>query len=125
MKENELTKIVIDLCIKIHKVLGPGLLESVYEEVLFYELRKLGIIVSRQVGIPVQYENVTLELGFRADMILNDLVILELKAVENVLPLHKKQLLTYLKLTNKKVGLLINFNESLLKNGVHRIVNGA
>jgi GxxExxY protein len=124
MHENELTKIIIDLCIKIHKTLGPGLLESVYEEVLVYELKKLGIIVARQVGIPVHYESVKLDVGFRADMIIEDKVILELKSVENVLPLHKKQLLTYLKLTNMKVGLLINFNESLMKNGIVRIANG-
>jgi GxxExxY protein len=124
MHENELTKIIINLCIKIHKTLGPGLLESVYEEVLVYELKKLGIIVARQVGIPVNYENIKLELGFRADLIIEDKVIIELKSVENVLPLHKKQLLTYLKLTNMKVGLLINFNESLMKNGIFRIANG-
>jgi len=124
MHENEPTKIIIDLCIKIHKTLGPGLLESVYEEVLVYELKKLGILVARQVGIPVHYESVKLDIGFRADMIIEDKVILELKSVENVLPLHKKQLLTYLKLTNMKVGLLINFNESLMKNGIVRIANG-
>ena len=124
MHENELTKIIIDLCIKIHKTLGPGLLESVYEEVLVYELKKLGILVARQIGIPVHYESVKLDLGFRADLIIEDKVILELKSVENVLPLHKKQLLTYLKLTNMKVGLLINFNESLMKNGIIRIANG-
>jgi len=124
MHENELTKIVINLCIKIHKTLGPGLLESVYEEVLVYELNKLGILVARQVGIPVNYESVKLELGFRADLVIENKVIIELKSVENVLPLHKKQLLTYLKLTNIKVGLLINFNESLMKNGIIRIANG-
>jgi GxxExxY protein len=124
MHENELTKIIIDLCIRIHKTLGPGLLESVYEEVLVYELKKLGILVARQVGIPVNYESVKLELGFRADLIIENKVILELKSVENVLPLHKKQLLTYLKLTHIKVGLLINFNESLMKNGICRIANG-
>jgi GxxExxY protein len=124
MHENEITKIVIDLCIKIHKALGPGLLESVYEEVLVYELKKLGILVARQVGIPVLYESIKLELGFRADLIVEDKVILELKSVESVSPLYKKQLLTYLKLTNTKVGLLINFNESLMKNGIVRIANG-
>jgi GxxExxY protein len=124
MHENELTKIIIDLCIKIHKTLGPGLLESVYEEVLVYELKKLGIIVYRQVGIPVHYESVKLELGFRADLIIENKVIIELKSIENILPLHKKQLLTYLKLTGMKVGLLINFNESLMKNGIFRIANG-
>ena len=124
MHENELTKIVVSVCIKIHKTLGPGLLESVYEEILVHELKKLGIRVSRQAGIPVHYESVKLDLGFRADLIIEDKIILELKSVENVLPLHKKQLLTYLKLTGMKVGLLINFNESLMKNGIVRIANG-
>ena len=124
MHENELTKIIINLCIKIHKTLGPGLLESVYEEVLVYELKKLGIIVARQVGIPVNYESIKLELGFRADLIIENKVIIELKSIENVIPLHKKQLLTYLKLTNMKVGLLINFNEATLKEGLHRVVDG-
>jgi GxxExxY protein len=90
MRENELTKIVIDLCIKIHKALGPGLLESVYEEILTFELKKLGILVARQVGIPVSYETIKLDLGFRADLVVEDKIILELKSVENVLPLHKK-----------------------------------
>lgn len=123
-QENEITKTIIDLCIKIHKTLGPGLLESVYEEVLAYELNKHEISVARQIGVPVQYESTKLDLGFRADMIVDDKVVLELKSVETVLPLHKKQLLTYLKLTGKKAGLLINFNESLMKNGIFRIVNG-
>ena len=124
MHENELTKLIIDLCIKIHKRLGPGLLESVYEEILAYELMKLGIPLSRQMGVPVNYESVVLDLGFRIDLIIDDRIILELKSVENVQSLHKKQLLTYLKLTGKKVGLLINFNESLIKNGITRIANG-
>jgi GxxExxY protein len=124
MQENDLTELTIDLCIKIHKALGPGLLESVCEEILVYELNKLDIPVARQTVVPVHYESVKLDLGFRADLIVADKVILELKSVETVLPLHKKQLLTYLKLTGKKVGLLINFNESLMKNGIFRIVNG-
>jgi len=124
MQENELTKIIIDVCIKIHKALGPGLLESVYEEVLIYELKKLGISIARQIGIPVNYESVHLDIGFRADLIVENKVIMELKSVENILPVHKKQLLTYLKLTGLKVGLLINFNESLLKSGIVRIANG-
>ena len=124
MQENDLTKLVIGLCLKIHKTLGPGLLETVYEEVLVHEIRKLGIAIARQVGIPVQYENVILDLGFRVDLIIDDKVILELKSVETVLPIHKKQLLTYLKLTGKRIGLLINFNETLMKNGITRIANG-
>ena len=124
MTENEIAKIVVDLCLKIHKILGPGLLESVYEEVLVYELKKLGLIVARQTGIPVVYETVTLDIGFKADVIIENKVILELKSVETILPVHKKQLLTYLKLTNMKLGLLINFNENMIKNGITRIANG-
>ena len=124
MTENELSKIIVDLCFKIHKTLGPGLLESVYEEVLVFELRKLGLTLLRQAGIPVVYENITLEIGFKADLIVENKVILELKSVETVLPVHKKQLLTYLKLTNMKLGLLINFNENLIKNGIIRVANG-
>ncbi|NTW67247.1 MAG: GxxExxY protein [Nitrospirae bacterium] len=124
MTENEIAKIVVDLCIKIHTILGPGLLESVYEEVLVYELKKLGFIVLRQTGIPVIYETVKLDIGFKADVIVENKVILELKSVETILPVHKKQLLTYLKLTKMKLGLLINFNENLIKNGITRIANG-
>jgi len=122
MNENEIAKIVVDLCLKIHKTLGPGLLESVYEEVLVYELKKLGLM--RQTGIPIIYESVRLDIGFKADVIIENKVILELKSVENILPVHKKQLLTYLKLTNMKLGLLINFNENMIKNGITRIANG-
>ena len=124
MDENEIAKIVVDLCVKIHKILGPGLLESVYEEVLVYELKKLGLIVARQTGIPVVYETVKLDIGFKADVIIENKVILELKSVETILPVHKKQLLTYLKLTKMKLGLLINFNENMIKNGITRIANG-
>lgn len=124
MNENDIAKIVVDLCLKIHKILGPGLLESVYEEVLVYELKKLGLLVVRQTGIPVVYETVRLDIGFKADVIIENKVILELKSVENLLPVHKKQLLTYLKLTNMKLGLLINFNENMIKNGITRIANG-
>jgi GxxExxY protein len=124
MTENDIAKIVVDLCIKIHTILGPGLLESVYEEVLVYELKKLGLIVVRQTGIPVVYETVKLDIGFKADVIIENKVILELKSIEKLLPVHKKQLLTYLKLTKMKLGLLINFNENLIKNGITRIANG-
>ena len=124
MDENEIAKIVVDLCLKIHKILGPGLLESVYEEVLVYELKKLGLIVVRQTGIPVVYETVKLDIGFKADVVIENIVILELKSIEKILPVHKKQLLTYLKLTKMKLGLLINFNENLIKNGITRIANG-
>ncbi len=124
MTENELAKIAVNLCLKIHKALGPGLLESVYEEVLVYELKKFGVAVLRQTGIPVIYENIKLDIGFKADLIIENKNILDLKSVETVLPVHKKQLLTYLKLTNMKLGLLINFNENLIKNGIIRVANG-
>ena len=123
MTENELSKIIVDKCLKIHRKLGPGLLESVYEEVLFYEFTKDSIQCKRQVGIPVIYEDIKLDLGFRADMVVGDKVMLELKSVEKILPVHKKQLLTYLKLSNMRLGLLINFNVELIKNGITRIVN--
>jgi len=123
MNENELAKIIVGKCLKIHRTLGPGLLESVYEEILFYELTKSNLNCKRQVGIPVVYEDIKMDLGFRADMTVEDKVILELKSVETVMPVHKKQLLTYLKLTGMKLGLLINFNVELIKNGISRIVN--
>ncbi|GAK56234.1 hypothetical protein U27_03196 [Candidatus Vecturithrix granuli] len=124
MNENEISKVVIDRSIKVHNLLGPGLLESVYEEVLAYELTKANLGCRRQVGIPVVYENVRMDIGFRADILVDDKVILELKSVETVLPLHKKQLLTYLRLSGLKLGLLLNFNVKLLKEGITRIVNG-
>ena len=123
MHENEISSKILDCSIKVHKTLGPGLFESVYEEVLCFELKKLGLNYERQIGIPVIYEGVKMELGFRADIIVEDKVIVELKSVEAINPVHKKQLLTYLKITGKKLGLLINFNESLLKDGITRIVN--
>jgi GxxExxY protein len=124
MTENNITGIIVDCCVKMHKMIGPGLLESVYEEVLAHELRKKGLMVERQVGIPVIYNGLKMDLDFRADILVDNLVLVELKSVENVLPIHKKQLLTYLKLSGKKVGLLINFNEDLIKNGITRIANG-
>lgn len=124
MIENDITGNIIDCCIKIHRTLGPGLLESVYEEVLAYELKKKGFLCERQVGVPVFYDELKMDLGFRADIIVEGKVIIELKSIESVLPVHKKQLLTYLKLSQKKVGLLINFNEELIKNGISRIANG-
>lgn len=123
MDENEIARIVVDLCLKIHRRLGPGLLESVYEEVLSYELSRSHLKYKRQVGIPVVYEDVKMDIGFRADVVVENKVIIELKSVENVLPVHKKQLLTYLKLTGMKLGLLINFDEALIKDGITRVVN--
>jgi GxxExxY protein len=124
MTENEIAKIVVDLCIKIHKILGPGLLESVYEAALVYELKKLRIPVEQQVDVPVEYEDVHLDIGFRADVIIENKFIVELKSVETLLADHKKQLLTYLKLKKFKLGLLANFNVELMKDGITRIANG-
>ena len=121
--ENELSKIIVNTAYQIHCKLGPGLLESVYEELMSYELRKQGLKVERQRGIPVIWNDLKMEIGFRADLIIENKVIIELKSVEALAPVHPKQLLTYLKLTELKLGLLINFNESLLKNGITRIVN--
>lgn len=123
MNENEIAKVVVDAAYKIHVSLGPGLLESVYETVLAYELEKRGLKVTRQQPIPIVYEGVHLELGFRADIIVEDKVIIELKSVEVVNPVHKKQLLTYLTLANKRLGLLINFGAFLIKDGISRVVN--
>jgi GxxExxY protein len=123
MDENEIAKIVVDRCLKIHRALGPGLLESVYEEILLHELIKSGLRSDRQIGIPVFYEGIKKDIGFRADIIIENKVILEIKSVENIMPVHKKQLLTYLKLTGMKLGLLINFNEAFIKDGITRVVN--
>lgn len=123
MTENELAKIVVDLCIKIHRILGPGLLESVYEKVLCYELKKRGISYERQKRIKVLYEEVEMDIGFRADVIVADKLLVELKSAESVTEVHQKILLTYLRITNIKLGLLINFQRTLLKDGIKRIVN--
>ncbi|RCK75199.1 MAG: hypothetical protein IGBAC_1335 [Ignavibacteriae bacterium] len=123
MRENEIAKIIVDTCYKIHSELGPGLFESVYEEILAYELSNLGLKIERQKPIPVIWKDLKMEVGFRADLIVEDLVVIEIKSVELIAPVHKKQLLTYLRLTNKKLGLLVNFNEALIKDGITRIVN--
>jgi GxxExxY protein len=124
MTENEIAKIIVDAAFKIHTTLGPGLLESVYEAVLAYELKQRGLLVVRQQPIPVTYETVRLEEGFRADLLVEGKVIVELKSVEAIAPVHKKQVLTYLRLTNLKLGLLINFGDALIKDGISRVVNG-
>jgi GxxExxY protein len=124
MTENEIARQIVDAAYKIHTRLGPGLLESVYEAVLVYELRKRGLRVVAQQAIALTYEGVTLDVGFRADIIVEDKVIVELKSVEQVAPVHKKQLITYLRLANKRLGLLINFGEELIKNGITRLANG-
>ena len=124
MNENELSEIIIECAIKVHKTLGPGLLESVYEKILAYELKKKSLKVECQVSVPITYENIIFNEGFRADIIVNDSVIVELKSINEFDPVHFKQLLTYLKLTDKKLGLLLNFNKELLKDGVKRVING-
>lgn len=124
MDENEISKIVFECALKIHKVLGPGLLESAYEECLFYELKKYDLKVEKQKQLPLIYEEVRLDVGYRIDIIIEDKFIVEIKSVEVLTDVHLAQLLTYLKLSNCKLGLLINFNVSLLKNGVRRVING-
>jgi GxxExxY protein len=123
MHETEISGLVVDTAIAIHRGLGPGLLESVYESVLAYELRKRGLEVHRQVGIPVLWEEVKLDIGFRADLIVEHKVIVEVKSIEAVAPVHTKILLTYLRLADIRLGLLLNFNEELMKDGIHRVVN--
>jgi len=123
MTENELSKIIVDTCYQIHVTLGPGLFESVYEEILYYELSQKGLRVSRQQTIPVIWKGVQMGPGFRLDLIVENLVLIEIKSISAIAPVHFKQVLTYLKLTGLKLGLLINFNESLIKEGVTRVVN--
>lgn len=123
MTENEISKIVVDIAYKVHTKIGPGLLESVYEEIMFCEIKNYGLMVERQKAIPVIWKEKQLEIGFRADLIVENKVIIELKSVEEIAPVHYKQVLTYWKLTNLKLGLLINFNEYLIKDGIKRIVN--
>ena len=124
MTENEIGTIIIDSAIQIHRNLGPGLLESVYEVVLDYELRQRGLKVERQVVVPIEYKGIRFNEGFRADIIVNSKVVIELKSVENLTAAHKKQLQTYLRLTGCKLGYLLNFNQALMKNGIVRAVNG-
>ena len=124
MTENEISKSVVDAAYTVHVALGPGLLESVYETVLCHELRKRGLKVERQVAVPVVYDGIHFEEGFRADIVVENNVVLELKSVESVLPVHKKQTLTYIRLMDKRLGLLLNFGAALMKDGIWRIVNG-
>ena len=123
MTENEIASIIVDAAYTIHKRLGPGLLESVYETTLAYELEKRGLRLRRQQAMPVVYESVRMDIGFRADLIVGDKVIIEIKSIEAVSPVHRKQLLTYLRLTDKRLGLLINFIVELIKGGLTRVVN--
>jgi len=122
--ENEAAKQIVDAAFQVHTSLGPGLLESVYEVVLAYELEKRGLQVVRQQAIPVVYHDTRIEVGFRADLIVEDKVIVEIKSIEAIAPVHKKQLLTHLRLADKRLGLLINFNVALIKDGITRIANG-
>jgi GxxExxY protein len=124
MTENELAKEIVDAAFHIHTALGPGLPESVYDTVLAYELGHRGLRVVRQQPIPVVYKDVRIDTGFRADLVVEDKVIVEVKSVENLAPVHKKQLLTYLRLADKRLGLLINFHVALIKDGIARVVNG-
>jgi GxxExxY protein len=124
MDENEIARNILDAAFRIHRELGPGLLESVYEVVLARDLSRKGFNVVRQQSVPILFEELNIDEGFRADLVVNRLVILELKSVEKLHPVHAKQLLTYLKLMGLKLGLLINFNEALLKDGIKRVVNG-
>ena len=124
MNENEIGTIIVDEAVSIHKVLGPGLLEMVYEAVLARRLKQRELAVERQRAISIEFEGERFDEGFRADLIVNGLVIIELKSVEQVSPVHKKQLLTYLRLTDLKVGYLLNFGDALMKDGIRRIING-
>jgi GxxExxY protein len=123
MDENEIASQVVDAAFKVHTALGPGLFESVYERVLVYELKKRGLEVLNQWPVPVVYETVRIDEAFRADLIVGNLVIVELKSVEEIAPVHKKQLLTYLRLSGMRLGLLINFNVDYIKDGIVRVVN--
>ena len=123
MTENEISKIIVDCALKVHRNLGAGLLESAYEECLFYELRKKKLKVEKQKSLPLIYEEVKLNVGYRLDLLVEDKVIVELKAVENLTDVHLAQVLTYLKLSDCKLGLLINFNVALIKYGIKRVVN--
>ena len=124
MTENEIAKIVVNACYVIHTGLGPGLLESVYEAVLARELAKRGLRVVRQLAVPIRWGDMQFDEGFRADLVVEDKLIIELKSVEKLAPVHGKQLLTYLRLTDKRLGLLVNFGEALIKDGIKRVVNG-
>ena len=124
MTENKIGKIIVDAALTIHKAMGPGLLEQVYEIILSHELENRGLKVQRQVPISIEYKGIKFQEGFRADLIIENKVIVELKSVENVTGAHKKQVQTYLKLTGKKLGFLLNFNTELMKDGITRVVNG-
>lgn len=123
MTENEISSIVVDVCYRTHVKLGPGLLESVYEAILYHELVKRGLNVERQKPLPVIWDGIALDIGFRADLIVENKVLLEIKSVEQIIEIHGKQVLTYLKITKMKLGLLINFNVPIIKLGIKRVVS--
>ena len=123
MELEKIAKQIVHFAIKVHKALGPGLLESVYQKCLAYELEQAGSIVKCEVPVPVQYGDVKIDAGFRADMIVEDSIIIENKTVEQIAPIHEAQLLTYLKITNLSIGFILNWNVTLMKNGIRRMVN--
>jgi GxxExxY protein len=125
MKENDIGTIIVDCALELHRNLGPGLLETVYEVTLARALERRGLVVQRQVAVPIEYQGETFSEGFRADLIVGKLVIVELKSIERVTPAHKKQLLTYLRLTGLKLGYLLNFGEALMRDGITRTINGS
>jgi GxxExxY protein len=122
MTDDELSNVIIGCAIEVHKVLGPGMLESAYEQCLKYELVKNGLEVKSQVGVPVKYKDIMLDCGYRIDLLVEDKIVVELKAVDKLLPIYQSQLLTYLRFMNLKLGLLINFNVRLLKDGIDRLI---
>ena len=124
MTENQISRKVLDAAYRVHSELGPGLLESAYQECLFYELRQSGIIVKKEVPLPLVYEDVKLEVGYRVDLLIEEKFLVEIKSVEKLNDVHLAQILTYLKLSNFKLGLLINFNVARLKHGIKRVING-
>ena len=123
-RENDIAAVIVDAAYRVHSALGPGLMETVYEVALEHDLKKRGCHVKRQEPVRVEYDGIKFEEGFRADLIVNDCVIVELKSIETLAPVHMKQLLTYLRLTGMKLGLLINFGAPLIKDGIFRVVNG-
>jgi GxxExxY protein len=124
LAENKITEEIIGAAIEVHRTLGPGLLESAYEQCLCFDLVQAGFKIEKQVPLPISYKGVKLDCGYRLDIVVEELIIVELKTVEKLLPIHEAQLLTYLKLTDKKLGLLLNFNVPVLRNGIKRIRNG-
>jgi GxxExxY protein len=124
MNENEVSKVIFDAGLKVHRQLGAGLLESTYEECLYYELQKSGLLIEKQKPMPLIYDDIKLDIGYRIDLLVERKVVVEIKSVESLNEIHIAQVLTYLKLSNCKLGLLINFNSVLFKNGVKRLING-